>query len=883
MINYDGVPSIIFIRQLENGWYAGVAASENEYYHEVRRIRFILISLGIILAAMLSAILLKIIAEKQKSDVKGNEAEILKKDVSILEKILNSLDSIVYVSIPETGELVFVNDSLKKNYHIEGDCIGQFCYKILQKGMNERCDFCPCHQLDKDPGKILEWIEHSPLTKRTYRNTDCYIKWPSGATVHLQHSVDITELDDAKEQAIRANRTKTDFLARVSHEIRTPMNIILGIAEMQLEKKELPPDTIEALEKVYNSGYLLLNIINDILDLSKIEAGKLELAPVHYNVASLINDTVQLNLMRFDSKPIRFRLQTDENIPSTLFGDDLRIKQILSNILSNAFKYTDSGEVVLSVAAWVQGPKSPVTIIFRVSDTGCGMTQKQMDKLFDDYSRFNTEANRTIEGTGLGMGITKQLVNLMNGEITVTSEPGKGSVFTVRLPQGYVDSSVLGKETTEYLRQLHFGKISLPKKMTQITREYMPYGKVLIVDDMEPNLFVAKGLMAPYGLSIDTALNGYEAIDIIKEGGQFRITFRDHFMPKMDGIETTKNIRSLGYTRPIVALTANAVAGQAEMFMSNGFNGFISKPIDIRQLNSMLNKLIRDKHPIEMVNAARRLKESLELGNADEQPEPNNIRALVVDDYPTNLNAAAGMLRKFNIQADCILSGQEAVERIKSGKPAYNFILMDHLMPDMDGIETTRLIRALGTKYSKIPIIALTADDADEREVFLTNGFQEVITKPLSIGKLEVFINSEFFKNITSDTSNSEKGKEGMTIDIPGVDEKKVIDLYDGDMEIFLPVLRSYVSVIPETLDIMRAVSAKTLPKYTISVHGLKSTSESIGAEEARKRALELELMANAGDLPGVLAKNETLIKYVDGLLDNIRNWLTAIDATESR
>jgi len=526
---------------------------------------------------------------------------------SILSNILNGLDVMIYVTVPDTGEILFINDQMKKNFNIKDDGIGQICYEVFQSGKNKICEFCPCHQLDKEPDSIVIWEEQNPITKRTYRNTDRYIEWQDCRIVHIQYSVDVTELIEAKELAEQRNRSKNQFLSRMSHEVRTPMNAILGITEIQMEKETLSPNTKEALGEIYNSGYLLLGIINDILDLSKIEAGKLELTPSVYDVPSLINDTVHLNVMRYDSKPIEFKLYVDENIPSKLYGDELRIKQILNNLLSNAFKYTDKGEISMLVTAeyaW-QGEEPQVMLIFNVADTGQGMTAEQVDMLFDEYTRFNIEANSTTEGTGLGMSITRQLVIMMNGEISVESKPGKGSIFTVCLPQRTVDADVLGRETAENLRQFRVDKAEQMKKGPQIVREFMPYGRVLIVDDVETNLYVVRGLMAPYGLSVETATSGFEAVEKIRNGATFDVIFMDHYMPKMDGIETVKIIRGLGYTQPIVALTANALAGQAEMFMENGFDGFISKPIDIRQLNASLNKLIRDKYPPEVVEDAR--------------------------------------------------------------------------------------------------------------------------------------------------------------------------------------------------------------------------------------------------------------------------------------
>jgi CheY-like chemotaxis protein len=416
----------------------------------------------------------------------------------------------------------------------------------------------------------------------------------------------------------------------------------------------------------------------------------------------------------------------------------------------------------------------------------------------------------------------------------------------------------------------------------------MPYGKVLIVDDMEPNLYVARGLLSPYWLSTTTAGSGSKAIEIIKNGAVFDLIFMDHFMPEMDGVETTKNLRSMGYKNPIVALTANALTGQAEMFLANGFDGFISKPIDIRLLNSALNKFIRDKYPAETVEAARKLKSGMEQNqNTDATVlfDLSRKKVLVVDDFLPNLNVAAGIMKKYKMQVDSVLSGREAVDHIKEREPEYDIIFMDHLMPDIDGIEAVRLIRSIGTEYAKnIPIVALTAvtagESAEKEQMFLDNGFQAVISKPLSVAKLDAFIKNwmnDKTKNGTAAPNNKENNN--MVVEIPGVDAERVMELYAGDLGIYLPVLRSYASVIPDALDIMSHVSAETLPEYIVKVHGVKGTSDSIGAEEARKMAFELETLARDGDLSGVLAKNEALLQYVKNLLVNIRNWLERYDA----
>jgi len=409
----------------------------------------------------------------------------------------------------------------------------------------------------------------------------------------IQIMKQIRDIEKYAKVAEAANRSKSVFLAKMSHEIRTPLNAVLGISEIQLQNEKLPQNVKEAFIKILTSGDLLLGIINDILDISKIEAGKLELMPAKYDVAAMINDTILLNIITYEKKPIEFILKIDENVPSHLFGDEIRIKQILNNLLSNAFKYTNSGTVELSVAAEISGEDSGnnVTLVFRVCDTGQGMTKEQIEKLFDEYSRFNLQENRMTEGVGLGMSITRNLIYMMNGNIYAESETGNGSVFTVQLPQGNTGAPGLGKETVEKMRMFR-ANYEAKLNSAQIIRSLIRSGRVLIVDDVEINLFVAEEMLSFYGLQVDKASGGLEAIEKVKNCN-YDLVFMDHIMPIMDGIEATAQIRKLGadYEKlPIIALTANAVSGVKEMFLANGFNGFLSKPIGMRELDGTLKK-----------------------------------------------------------------------------------------------------------------------------------------------------------------------------------------------------------------------------------------------------------------------------------------------------
>jgi signal transduction histidine kinase/CheY-like chemotaxis protein len=400
-----------------------------------------------------------------------------------------------------------------------------------------------------------------------------------------------------------ASEAKSHFLANMSHEMRTPLNAIIGFAELELgkekENEELyPAETKESLEKIYGSGVTLLGLINDILDISKIESGKFELVPVDYDMPSLLNDTVVLNIVRIGSKPIIFKLDIDENLPARLFGDELRIKQIFNNLLSNAFKYTKEGEVVLRIRC--ERDDGGVWMNCSVSDTGLGIKEEDVGKLFGEYNQVDTKSNRHIEGTGLGLAITKRMVEMMNGTISVASEYGKGTTFTLRILQGFISDVVIGKELAENLMEFRY-IMARQDRNKQLVRSRIPYARVLVVDDVVTNLDLARGIMKPYGMTVDCVTSGRAAVELVRKSEiRYNAIFMDHMMPGMDGLEAVRIIRNeidsdYARTVPIIALTANAIIGNEKLFLNNGFQDFLTKPIDIMKLNDAINRWVRDK------------------------------------------------------------------------------------------------------------------------------------------------------------------------------------------------------------------------------------------------------------------------------------------------
>jgi len=658
-----------------------------------------------------------------------------------------------------------------------------------------------------------------------------------------------------------ANKAKSAFLSAMSHEIRTPMNAIIGITEIQLQREMIDAESRMAIERIYTSGDLLLGIINDILDLSKIEAGKLELMVDKYEIASLVSDTAQLNMMRVGSKRIKFELHIDENMPVHLLGDELRVKQIMNNLLSNAFKYTADGTVKLIVASEenAKTKKDNETILtIKVCDTGQGMKKEQLDKLFDEYSRFNIETNRSTEGTGLGMSITKNLIRLMGGEISVESEYGVGSTFSVRLPQGRVDSEVLGSEMAENLRQFRTYNMAQMRR-TQITREPMPYGNILIVDDVETNAYVAKGLLTPYELKIESVGSGYAAIERVKSGKQYDIIFMDHMMPEMDGVEATKRIREMGYEKPIVALTANAVAGQANIFLENGFDDFISKPIDLRQMNMLLNKLIRDKQLPEVIEAARK---------AAEAKQDYSILPRQADDLE--------FIRIFIREADKSLSTLEeltAKDRWYTGE--------DEMRKYIIHIHTIKSALVNIGKYD-LSAIALKLEQAARNSIT-----EIVITEtPEFFRTLRVFI-----ENLKQDDSEVSKRLKSLvhTREIAGLDISRGFRQANGDEKAYVQTLRLYAANVRNLLMSAEAVSPlekgdkEGLAEYNRAVHGIKGTSYYIFAESVARQAEALEKASTNLEYDYINEHNSAFLDMAWKLIGDMEKLVADYDSENPR
>ena len=391
----------------------------------------------------------------------------------------------------------------------------------------------------------------------------------------------------------------------MSHEIRTPINAILGMNEMILHESR-ENSTLEYAGNIDASGKTLLTIINGILDFSKIEDGKMEIQSVTYDTASVINNVVNSIVERAKGKGLNFQVEIDESLPCSMQGDNIRIEQVIMNLLTNAVKYTPAGSVVFSVRT-AEREGDSIQLEVSVRDTGIGIRKEDMERLFEPFERLDTEKNRHIEGTGLGIAITRKLLGMMGSELRVESEYGVGSTFSFLLLQGIADGEPIGDYAKRYRETVQKGG--------QEIHLLAPGASILVVDDNGMNLKVARNLLKLFGIVPDTAVSGRQAIDLIGEK-HYDIVFLDHMMPEMDGIETLKEIRSrklIPETTKMIALTANAVTGARETYLAAGFDDYLSKPIDLERLEGKLQKYLSEtlKQPrTETKTAAEQTEES---------------------------------------------------------------------------------------------------------------------------------------------------------------------------------------------------------------------------------------------------------------------------------
>lgn len=651
--------------------------------------------------------------------------------------------------------------------------------------------------------------------------------------------------EQAKEQAQAANRVKSDFLANMSHEIRTPINAIMGMNEMILREEE-NPEVYEYAASVHAAANTLLTIVNDILDFSKIESGKMEIIPTEYELGSLINDSYNMIAERLEKKGLKSEVLCEETLPRILRGDEVRIRQIFTNLLTNAVKYTETGKVTINVKGTIEG--DCLQLVLQVKDTGIGIKPENLDKLFHKFERLDTSRNYNIEGTGLGLSITHQLVELMHGSIQVQSVYGEGSCFTVTLPQTIVDRTPIGR-----INDYHAVAMTGYRESFQA-----PQGRILIVDDVEMNLMVIRNLLKKTQLQIDTAMSGQQCLNMIRQKA-YDVIFMDHMMPGMDGVQTLEQMKampdSLNKDTPVIMLTANALTGMREEYLKLGFRDYLAKPIQGNRLEKLLIKYL----PSEKVSMQKEETAQPKNQQAAAKSADDLIQILVVDDDTMSLYLAEKFLKEQGYEVGKASSGAEALKYLQQN--TVQLILLDMEMPQMNGRETLGRLKS-NPATAQIPVMFLSASENLEEEAeSWKNQIVGVIHKP--------FLPADFLQTVEKALRQDKKLVDRLTF----LDTESGIQYCAQSEEVYEKVLYSYVDS-DKTEEIEQYYQDKDWKNYQVLVHALKSKSLSIGAQELAEDARALEAAAREDRTDYIMEHHAEVMNSYHNLLNLLRREL---------
>ena len=784
---------------------------------------------------------------KLSEAVNGMIDEQAKTNISIevFKSILNGMDAYIYVSDPDTDEILFLNDRMMKHFGLEESPVGQICWRVLQSGFTERCSFCPNFHLQEHPTSVVAWQEHNTVTEHFYRNTDTLIEWSDQKLVHLQHSVDITDLKrteesllmysaivksspsficyvddknnfvyinpgavthtgysyeelmgsqidilfDAHQQAVfseeiiphiqsegmhlfempmirkdgevrimsfsaflledersgfgiiasdmtemikleqeliaardvaeQSNFAKSTFLSRMSHEMRTPMNAIIGMANIARSTDD-PERKEHCLDRIGDASAHLLGVINDILDMSKIEANKLELFQEDFKVEHMLQRVCNVISFRVNEKEQNFLVHIDKDLPVGIISDEQRLAQVLTNLLSNAVKFTpEHGTITLNASLIEESEDGMCTLEFSVSDTGIGISDEQKSRLFTSFEQADGSISRRFGGTGLGLAISKSIVHLMDGTIWVDSVPGEGStfIFNMKARRGSsVDESLFLDVEWKNLR-------------------------VLVVDDSSDVCEYFQNVAERSGFVCDSAIDGYEACQLLEEQGSdaFDIIFVDWKLPGMNGMELTKRVKGEYASKAIIVMISSADWSDIEQEANEaGVDRFIAKPLFSSQIIDCITGCLG----VPRSNPTRSQFDSLQGRFAGRC-------VLLTEDIEINREIVISMLGETGIAFEVAVNGVEACQVFAEKAHLIDLVFMDMHMPEMDGLEATRRIRAMDVPESRtVPIIAMTANVfREDIDKCIEAGMNAHIGKPIDIDEvvaiLERFLGDE--------------------------------------------------------------------------------------------------------------------------------------------
>ncbi|MCM1225942.1 MAG: PocR ligand-binding domain-containing protein [Clostridium sp.] len=623
----------------------------------------------------------------------------------------------------------------------------------------------------------------------------------------------------------KANKMKSDFLANMSHEIRTPMNAVLGMADLAL-REPMSPAARDYIHQIKTSGQYLLVIINDVLDFSKIESGKLDIIEVEYEPLSLINDLSNVINTRIGNKNVEFTMSISPELPKMLWGDNIRIHQIMLNLLTNAVKFTKEGQVHLEID-FNRVDKETGMLTVSIKDTGIGIKKEDFNRLFDSFQQLDSKRNRNIEGTGLGLPISKRLLGLMDGWITVDSKYGKGSIFTFKLPQKIVDNNNCAVKPKEPISAAIL--IGNPYVKKQLLKDLDWLCQKCI--DLSTTSFDLNEIDTDYFI-IEKPFFDSNIEDFFKENPDKQCLIVDKFNSLNECL--LPNVRSI--RKPIYSI--------------NLYNAMGVKGISLPHENADTNQLTF---------------------------VAPDAKILIVDDNHVNLVVAKGLLEPLKMEIDLAMSASEAIDMVKEN--SYDLIFMDHMMPEVDGVEATHIIRRLIPGYESKPIIALSANAVGEaKEMFIREGLSDFVAKPIEVkdivAKLRKWLPQELIVPVKKGdmSAHEEKKPKKTELRIEGLNTKNAISLL-GSEELFLKILKEYyISIDKKAQSITDHFNSEKWHNYTIEVHALKSTSRQVGADNVSSLAAELEHAGHVNNIGFIKENTGRLIeeykKYKEILKD---------------